>query len=251
MAIMVINMEKKRIIDIHNHSLPFVDDGVQSKEEALKNIKHLQELGITDIILTSHYIINSKYEAPLKQRKAILQELKDELKDEDINLYLGNEVFINNSDLIIKLIKDRKISTLNGSNYLLIEFPQEQLLHNLEEIICNLNEEGLIPIIAHPERYLYYQKDITGLKKLLEYNCLIECNLLSLTGVYGRAAQKTMKKLLQEQLVTTVATDMHHLTNKRIYEKAYKKLFRTIPSAYLQELLTTNPLKIIENKELR
>ena len=120
-TIMEVIMDK--IIDLHNHSLPYVDDGAKDMKEAIKNIRYLHARGITSIVLTSHYIYNSKYSIELIDRKKIFDKLKEYFKDEDINLYLGNEVFICDSDILLDLIKKLKIATINRSRYLLIEFP--------------------------------------------------------------------------------------------------------------------------------
>ena len=84
------------MIDIHNHILPAVDDGSKSIAESIEILKQAKKCGITDIIITPHYINGSTYQADTKILKSKLEELKKESKKEniDINLYLGNEVFI-------------------------------------------------------------------------------------------------------------------------------------------------------------
>lgn len=237
-------MPTNKIIDIHNHSLP-VDDGAKNIEEAIINLKYLKELGVTDVVLTSHYIEKTKYQDSVLKRKELIKELKDRIKDLNINLYLGNEVFITTS--ILELLNMGEITTLNGSNYLLIEFPLTHQIANIEEIICELNEMKIVPIIAHPERYVYYQKDYDKLEKVLEYNCLLQCNIESFIGKYGKSAQKLLKKLLKEDKVSILATDLHNINNSRYLEKALKKLNKKIEPKKLEDLLYNNPKKVLEN----
>ena len=111
------------MIDMHSHLLFSIDDGSKSIDESIKILKNLAEVGYTDIILTPHYIEESKYSSNKKNNLSILKIMKEEIKKENIqiNLYLGNEIFIN--DNIPKLLKEKEITTLNDSNYLLIELP--------------------------------------------------------------------------------------------------------------------------------
>lgn len=246
MALMATIMNK--IIDIHNHSLPGVDDGARTLEEAISNIRYLASLGVNDIVLTSHYILNSKYNSSVSAREEILKELKEHTKDLEVNLYLGNEVFISDSKTILKLLAKKEITTINNSKYLLIEFPLNHKINHLDEIICELNEAGITPIIAHPERYTYFARDITKLKELLEYDCLLACNIESISGVYGDTSKKLIKKLLKENLVNILATDYHHYN--KFLTKSLKKLSKILSEEQLEVLLYTNPKKIIENERL-
>ncbi len=236
-----------KIIDIHNHSLPLVDDGAKSFDEAIENITYLKTLGINDIILTSHHNPNIKSTKKVEDRLSILEELKLATKSLNVNLYLGNEVFVNDTNTLRELLNNRSITTLNNSKYLLLELPFSQKVHHIENIICELNELGITPIIAHPERYFYY--DIADIKKLLEYNCLIECNLTSLVGCYGSDAKKKIKKYLKNGLVSFLATDFHHYKDNKL-EIALKKLTKYITEEEKNNLLYNNPLQVLQNNNI-
>lgn len=237
-----------KIVDIHNHSLFGVDDGARAIEDTINNIKYLKKYGVTDIVLTSHYIPESKYQSDVITRKNILKEIKKETKDMDVNLYLGNEVFVSNK--IIELINTGKITTLNESRYILIEFPMNQALHYIEDIVCELNDYGLIPVIAHPERYSYFKENYNKIDSLLEYNCILQCNIESIVGKYGNGAKKLMKLLLKDKKVKVLATDFHHVGSNNMLDKSFRKLKKLLSKEELNELLYENPLKIIKNENL-
>ena len=173
------------MIDIHNHSLPGVDDGAKTMEEAIANIKYLKSKGFKSFVLSSHYIVNTKYSSSVEDRKGILEQLKKSLEDDEIKLYLGNEVYINKGEVILDLLKRGQIRTPKGSRYILVELPLDHRLRHLENIICDLNVAGLVPVIAHPERYTYIQEDFEKIYDLLEFDCRLQCNLTSITGHYG------------------------------------------------------------------
>lgn len=237
-----------KIVDIHNHSLFGVDDGARNIEDTINNIKYLKKYGVTDIVLTSHYIPESKYQSDVITRKNILKEIKKEAKDFGINLYLGNEVFVSNK--IIELLNNGKITTLNESKYILIEFPMNQPLYHMEEIVCELNDYGLIPVIAHPERYTYFKENYDKINNLLEYNCILQCNIESIAGKYGNGAKKIIKRLIKDKKVKVLATDFHHVSDTNMFDKSFRKLRKILDNQELNNLLYVNPKKIINNESL-
>ena len=237
-----------RIIDIHNHLLPGVDDGSRTIEESIKLIKNLKKIGVSDIVLSSHYIKGTKYEFNVLVRNNILKELKEALNDSEINLYLGNEVYL--SDEIIDLYKNHEISTINGSKYILVELPLSGYSRSFSRTLCELENYGFIPIIAHPERYRFIQKDKKRITELLEFNSLLQINVDSLIGKYGSKAKKVAKWLLKNNLVQFVGTDIHHIEYSRHLKKAYKKLKKMVGEQKFQELTYYNPRNVLADRQV-
>ncbi len=239
-------------VDIHSHILYNIDDGSKTLEESIEIIKQHIEMGFKDIVLTPHYIENSKYKTNNIEKNNILKTLKQELKKQNIkiNLYLGNEVFVNNN--LEELINQKEIATLNNSKYLLIEFPMGELPKNINNIIYELKIKGITTIIAHPERYTFVQEKPDLVLEWIEEGALLQSNYGSIVGVYGSNAKKTIKKLLKKDIISVLATDIHYPNNK-IYlnmEKIRKKIKKIIGEERFIELTNTNPKKIIENKEI-
>ena len=238
--------------DIHSHILFNIDDGSKSLEESINIIKQDIEIGIKNIVVTPHYIENSKYTSNNNEKNQILKQLKTELKNRNIkaNLYIGNEVYI--CDNLEELLNNKEISAINNSKYLLIELPLHNKIKNVTEIIYELKIKGIIPIIAHPERYEYVQKDIKYVDKLIEEGAILQANYGSVIGIYGNKAKKTIKKLLKQNKIKVLATDIH-FPNSKIYlkfNKIIKRIKRIIGEEKLIELVKDNPNKIIKNKEL-
>lgn len=231
-------------IDIHSHILYGIDDGSKSLEESIEIINQAIEVGFTEIVLTPHYIEESKYQTNNKEKESILETLKSNIK-----LYLGNEVFVNNN--LEELLKKQEISTINKSKYLLIEFPMNQKPKDINNILYELRIKGIIPIIAHPERYDYVEKNPSIVKEWIEEGAILQSNYGSIIGIYGSGPQKTIKKLLKKKLIDVLASDVHYPNNK-IYqnmETIEKKLKRITKENY-EKLVYTNPKLIIENKEI-
>lgn len=237
--------------DLHSHILMGIDDGSKDINESIKILRQAQEKNITDIMLTPHYINNSIYNADNQKKKSLLLKLKEELKKENINinLYLGNEVYIDED--IVNLIKEKKISTLNDTRYVLIELPMREELKNDKEIIFNLITNNYIPVIAHPERYTYIQDDPNKIDKYIELGALFQGNYLSLYGNYGKSAQKTLKKLIKTNKITFLGSDIHKSSTDYKTEKLEKKLLKITKNKEIVENLMNNNFEyLINNKEI-
>lgn len=237
--------------DIHSHIMYGIDDGASTKEESLSILKKASDDGVTDIVLTPHYINKSKYNCNNKNKQKILNELKKELKKDniDINLYLGNEVMIDRD--IIKLIKKDEVATINKSKYILVEFPMNSEEKDSINIMFELIRKGYLPILAHPERYSYVRKHPEKIDKYIEMGVLLQGNYLSLFGKYGKEAKKFLKKLLKQRKITILASDIHKERNKYRIKRLKRKLMWLIRDKdYIEKILDTNFIKIIKNKEL-
>lgn len=238
------------MIDIHTHILHDLDDGSSSLEESIEIIEQAVKNNITDIVLTPHYIKNSKYNANNKEKQNKLNQLKEELtkRNININLYLGNEIFIEQD--IISLSKE--ISTINNSRYILIELPLASKYIFLEETLEEIHKKGLIPIIAHPERYLAYYCDYEFFINLKEKGCLFQGNLGSLFNYYGRKSRKMLKKMLKLNLIDFIASDIHKPYSDIYKKDIEKKLFRiTKDKEKINNLLINNPYKVINNLNIK
>ena len=134
---------------------------------------------------------------------------------------------------------------------MLVELPLGNYFRNYLNVICDLTNIGIIPIMAHPERYIFIKNDKNRIKEMLEYGCLLQCNIDSLIGNYGKEAKKIAKWLLKNDLVTFVATDTHRVSNPKDLEKAYKKLKKIVGEERYHELTYLNPKCVLEDKDIR
>lgn len=234
------------MIDFHSHILPNIDDGSRSLNETIHILKEAQKAGFTKIISTSHYI-DGYYEADEEQRTKLINEIRE--KFQGIDLYLGNEIYITNR--MADLIAEKKASTINNSKYVLFELPMNNKPIDAKEIVFRLIEKGYVPIIAHPERYKYVKENIEYVRELADMGVLFQSNYGSAIGMYGKKAQKTQKKLLEEGLIQFFGSDVH--TVEQIYTKMpkiLKKLRKIISEEELEQLSTVNPQKVLDNEDI-
>lgn len=235
------------MIDIHSHLIPNVDDGAKSPEETIELIKEAREAGITDIILTPHYIINS-YEQNAETLILLKDKLQQIINSENINvnLHIGMEVYI--TDNLVEILKQNKILTLADSKYLLMELPLNTNVQYLDMVIFRLIENNIIPIIAHPERYKFVQEDPSKVRELIDSGCLIQSNIGSILGIYGKKAKKTIKYLLKNDLINFIATDTHRKnTIYPLLQKGIKKIEKITGKEKAEELTNLNAQRILNN----
>ncbi len=197
-------------VDMHSHLIPGIDDGAQSMEESMQLIRQLKEAGFRKLITTPH--INEDFFPNTPER--ILQQfslLKERLATEriDIVLEVAAEYMIDDSFMSLLLHPKPLLSV--ADQYVLIEmgFIQEHPL--LEQAVFQLLSRGYIPVLAHPERYLYYHDvALNRLKELKEKGCLLQLNIIALSGYYGAEAQSLAQRLLSEKMYDFGGSDVHH-----------------------------------------
>lgn len=227
--------------DIHTHILYGIDDGSKSYEESVKLLKEMEELGIKNIVLTPHYIIGTNYNSSNKEKKQLLEKLQ---KNTNIKLYLGNETFIDND--ILAYIDKKFISTINNTKYLLMEFPLNERSNYMYDIIFNLKDKGITPIIAHPERYRYLK--IEDFIKLIDMGCLFQMNITSLIDKYGKRVRKNALLLVKKHMVHVIGTDTHnHVLD---INKGLSILRHMVDYDMYNDIVYENFNKIISNKKV-
>ena len=235
------------MIDIHSHIIPGVDDGAETLVDSVEIVRELVAQGVTDIITTPHFVDGSAYESPREKNNELFAELLAALKEHEIkvNIYLGNEIYI--TERIDQLIKDGMISTLADSKYILVELPLNGEYTNYEDILESLGYFGYRVILAHPERYGIFQEDYSKLMNLCEMGILLQCNIGSVIGKYGKDVKKQVKRLMKEKMVFCFGSDIHHARGKNEIVRAMKKMRKYYNDSELERVLVRNPRSILKN----
>lgn len=195
-------------VDIHSHLLPGIDDGARNIKKTIKLAKAFEELGISQFVTTphiSHYVWNNSEEDIVSK----LNETQVLLKEENITIPFkaASEYFMD--DWFVNHLKTGKLLTLKD-NYILVEISYLSAPLNLYKIIFDIQLAGYVPVLAHPERYLYYHKNFGEYEKLKKAGCLFQLNLLAVMGYYGSEITKTAELLLKKGMYDFSGTDVHH-----------------------------------------
>lgn len=196
--------------DFHSHLIPGIDDGSKTVADSIAMIKGLSDLGYKRIITTPH-VIGDYYPNTPEIIRAGLKKVKKGLKSAgiDIPIEAAAEYFLD--DYFEKLLESNSELLSFGNKYILVEFSTFSAPHNGRDLIFQLKTRGYQPILAHPERYLYFLDQFDQFEKLRTAGCLFQTNLLSLAGHYGDGQKKLGIKLLKSGMVDFLATDLHRI----------------------------------------
>ena len=195
------------MIDIHSHIINNVDDGAKNLDMALNMLRKSEEIGIKGIVATPHYL-RGIYNFEYSEIEECAEQLRIEAKKNNINIeiYTGQEVYY--TEKIVEYFTDGIIGTINKSRYMLIEFPMRDF--DIDAILNDIYElqiRGIVPIIAHPERYKVFLKKPSLINNFIEEGFLFQVNAGSLTGYFGKDVKKTATKYLENSLVKNAEKD--------------------------------------------
>ena len=209
------------------------------------------ENGIEHIVLTPHFVKFSDIESFVEARDNRIFELRNMLRAERIpvNLYTGAELYLSdgvfNADNLDEL-------TLGNSKYILCEFPLGPFnINRVPEWIDELIDRGYVPVIAHPERYHEFHRNLFIIDELIDRDVVFQVNLDSVIGLNGRSAQAMSVDMLERGIAKLIGTDAHHpiYRHNKIKEK-----FADLPEEITEEIIIKcmkkNPKRILENRNI-
>lgn len=194
--------------DIHNHLLPGIDDGSPDPETSILLVEGLRELGFESFVCTPHVLGSVHPNTPESISKA-KETLTTALAaaGHSIELHASAEYM---TDYEFNDIIDAAQLVPMPGDYVLIEMSYAIESPNLREVIFSLQTKGFRPILAHPERYPYLFSRFSQYEEIVDAGADLQINLLSLQGYYGKPIQKVAEKLIAQNLISWVGTDMHH-----------------------------------------
>lgn len=235
-------------IDIHCHIIPGIDDGAESYIDSYEIIKKATESGTTVMVATPHF--NNPFQMQTGVDKNIILDrysvLKKHISEElpSVKLFLGCEFLAD--DKIDTLIRNNNFFTINGSRYLLTEFAFDERLNNVKKYIDVIKSYGCIPVIAHPERYAFFENAYDDIFAIASKGCLFQINKDSPLGKYGENAKKLSHWILKNDLVHLFAGDCHGSIHRNAdMTGLYEWLINYYPVKKINTWLHDNPKRIL------
>ena len=236
------------MIDLHCHILPDIDDGPKSLDETREMLSIAAEEGIRVIAATHHYMEEqSSVDSYLELLDRGIREVQPlgKVPEKDIRIVKGAEVYI--SPDLARLNGIERLC-LAGSRYLLIELPMLDIPQYTEDVIYNLRLKGILPIIAHPERYLRVQEDPNLLYPLIEMGALGQVNTGSITGFFGNRARKCARILFDHNMAHLIGTDAHSSGRRAPRMKeAVRRLDQWLGPEGADEIVNRTPPAILKD----
>ncbi len=194
--------------DWHCHLLPGVDDGVQDISDSVQILRAMKASGITTVVHTPHFnpeIFVSNTEERIREAFArYLEALPSDCLD-------GMDIRLAGEYMVVDGFEERNMSELLQiePGKVMIEMSYMYPSATIEQTLFNIGMAGLTPVIAHPERYLYYSGNMDTFERFADMGAQFQLNLLSLSGCYGPASVRILEYLLGRGMYSYVGTDTH------------------------------------------
>lgn len=194
---------------MHSHLLPGIDDGAPDMQTSLLLIRGMADLGYSKLITTPHIL----WDMYKNNRENILQQLEllqSAVKAEGIpvEIHAAAEYFLD--DHVEQLVKTNQPLLTISRNLVLVEFSLAHPSMSLKDILFDMQMKGYQPVIAHPERYIYLEKNKEFYEELKDIGCWFQLNLLALTGHYGKSVLQLANYLIKKGQYELIGTDLHH-----------------------------------------
>lgn len=194
--------------DLHSHLIPGIDDGSRTMEESIHLIKEMSELGYKKLVTTPH-IMNDYYKNNPEIILGGLDKLRNEIAKEniDIEIEAASEYMLD--DGFESKLKNSELLTF-GDNFVLVEMSYMAEFPSLSSILFELQMEGYKVVLAHPERYKYWHNSFHKYQELVDRNVYLQMNINSLTGWYSESSKRVAEKLLNENMISFLGSDLHN-----------------------------------------
>jgi tyrosine-protein phosphatase YwqE len=195
--------------DMHSHLIPGIDDGAPTVEDSVAMVQAFREMGFKSIVTTPH-IKSDIYPNNAVTITNGLKELHHALKEQHIDFPVKAAAEYYVDDTFMEMLASGPLLTVN-KNELLIEFSFVFEPVRLFETLFTIETKGYKPIIAHPERYTFFHNKPQLYQQLKDRGCLLQLNVIALTGYYGRVVKEVAEKLLAKGHYDYCGSDMHHM----------------------------------------
>lgn len=200
----IINLET----DLHSHLIPGIDDGSKNMEESLKLIRDLHTLGYTKMITTPHTMMH-RYPNTRGTILRGLDDLREAVRAANIPVIIeaASEYYLD--EHFLRFIREKTLLTF-GQNEVLFEMSYTLAPVELNSIIGRLRDSGYTPVLAHPERYLYFHESLEHYEALKQQGVKFQLNINSLGGFYSKKVQSAAKELVENGWIDYLGSDTHH-----------------------------------------
>ncbi len=235
------------LVDLHCHLLPGIDDGARSLEDTLEMARALVDLGFSTVAPSPH--ARPEY-APAEVVETRLSEVRAALEREGIALTLGRNAENVLDDTFLRGLGTPAARMMGTGPYVLVELPYTTPVPVLPDILFRIRTRGVIPVIAHPERCLEFERKGRA-AEAVRTGALLQLDVGALTGRYGGTAKKLARAFLEEGLYALGATDLHAPVGAREWVgRALEELRSRVGEQAFGQLLRDNPARLLAGETL-
>ena len=214
-----------KLIDLHCHILPGVDDGSKDMQMSLDLARAAVDQGITNSLVTPHHM-DGEYTNHKQDVIRKTDEFQRALDKEEIPLtvFASQEVHLT-GELMDAIAQDDVLFMDETNRYLLLELPHSGIPEYTADMIFDLTTRGITPVIAHPERNHGFQENPDKIYDFVKMGCLTQLTSSSYLGVFGKHVQELTEKIIKANLGFVFSSDAHNFKGRRyLMEEAFEKL---------------------------
>jgi protein-tyrosine phosphatase len=197
-----------KVVDLHSHILPGIDDGACSLQESVEIAITAVRDGTTVMAATPH--LRDDFPTAVATMERLVLELSETLREKGIELQLlgGAEIAIPRLNAL-DADKLRRLGLGGNPRFLLVEFPYLGWPLSLETEIWTLKSQGITPVLAHPERNPEVQEAPARIAPLVAAGALVQLTAASVDGRLGRRCRRTARELIDAGHAHLIASDAH------------------------------------------
>jgi protein-tyrosine phosphatase len=230
-------------VDLHAHYLPALDDGATDRQMSMRMVRAVAALGFSDLYATPHQRAGMFMPA----RAAIDETFRlisadVEAAGLEARLGLGAENFWDH--VLHGRLKDGTVPGYGGGKTFLFEVNPQLMPPTLDNELFQIRVGGQMPVMAHPERYVAIQRDVTLAERLGRHAAMM-IDLGALDGAHGRAEMKTARRLVLEGLAHAAASDVHRPEDQTSVAAGMAWIRKQLGGAALEEMLAENPRRLL------
>lgn len=237
------------MVDLHSHLIWGIDDGSKSREMTINMLRQAVDGGTNKLVLTPHYL-PGYYEVPISEVREKAKEVSLLAKDNEINIeiYCGQEVYFN--EKMLQHFDNKLIGTINESRYMLIEFNMKNFsIKEVIDVLYELQLKGVVPVIAHPERYHKFIKNPSLINEFIKEGFLFQLNIGSIAGDFGKEVKKTAEIFLKNKIYSFFGSDAHRDEKRNPSMKEGAKVLKNMDDNYFNYLKSSGE-GLLSNKEI-
>jgi protein-tyrosine phosphatase len=232
-------------VDLHCHWIAAIDDGARTPQEGLSMLQKLHEVGFDEVIATPHMrpglFDNDK--AGLERAFAAMQQTLSAASTRLPTVHLASEHFFD--DIVFGRLIRGEVLPYPGGKSILVEFGASAFPLRAQHRMFDVRRAGLVPVLAHPERYQPVWSDDGCLDPLLDAGTMLLLDIGALVGKYGRAPQRAAEKLLEEEAYDAACSDAHRPRDVDDVAAAIDRLIVLVGEEETKRLLSDGPRTIV------
>jgi protein-tyrosine phosphatase len=234
-------------VDLHNHTIPGVDDGAQDAADSADALAAFSAAGVTALVATPHVALSDARNDGLRVRLTEIDrgwaELETIARGSGIAVHRGAEVRLDAAD---PDLSDPRLR-LAGTRFALVEFPYFTVPPRSARILALLVQRGWLPIVAHPERYDGFDPDLAVVEEWRAAGAYVQVNGAAILGRYGPSARRDALALLARGWVDYLGSDYHARGTLRI-DAYHSALVELGGSVQADLLMVTNPARVLQDE---